>query len=224
MEVTVGLEPRVGGSGDGAQLSPGSVVAAVDDSVVSADGAADSASSGVGGLGFTSVEIGYVFAISGVSLFVFTICAVPYLARKFGNLLGLRLGLCLVLPLHLFFPIIAPLQQRLPSWLFWTVLGGSVSYRQCCLTMSFTTVMVAVNNSVPPSRLGEVNGLGQAFAALARGIAPWLGGALWSACLSFRSYFAIYLVYGAIAAANGASIALACSLPEELERSPGLLA
>ena len=41
----------------------------------------------------------------------------------------------------------------------------------------------------------QVNGLGQAFGALARGIGPWLGGALWSAALSLDSYYAAYLVH-----------------------------
>eukprot|EP00620_Florenciella_sp_RCC1587_P009016 CAMPEP_0182591074 /NCGR_PEP_ID=MMETSP1324-20130603/72998_1 /TAXON_ID=236786 /ORGANISM="Florenciella sp., Strain RCC1587" /LENGTH=77 /DNA_ID=CAMNT_0024808341 /DNA_START=447 /DNA_END=676 /DNA_ORIENTATION=+ len=43
--------------------------------------------------------------------------------------------------------------------------------------------MVLVNNSVPVSELGRVNGLGQALAAAARGVGPVLGGSLWSMSL-----------------------------------------
>jgi MFS family permease len=176
--------------------------------------------SGVSGLGFDSAEIGYVFSISGTALFLFTICVVPSLARRFGNLQGLRLGLLTALPIHVVFPLISPAQRFLPKWMFWFLIGGAVSYRQCCLTMAFTTIMVIVNNSVPASRLGEANGLAQAYAALARGVAPWMGGALWSFSLSLQSPFAVYLVYGIIAATNGLAIVFAFGLPAELERSP----
>jgi hypothetical protein len=122
--------------------------------------------------------------------------------------------------MHVLFPLVSSAQPLLPKWLFWVVIGAAVSYRQCCLTMAFTTIMVIVNNSVPAARLGEANGIAQAFASLARGVGPWMGGALWSFSLSLESPFAVYLVYGVIAAANGLALVLAFSLPAELERSP----
>jgi MFS family permease len=171
------------------------------------------------GLHFDSNQIGYLFAVTGVALFSFTLLVVPSLARRFGNLGCLRIGLVACIPVHLLFPLTAWLLPAVPRWVFWAVAGFIVSYRVCCLTMAFTTVMVLMNNSVEPARLGEVNGIAQAWAALARGVGPWMGGALWSFSSTLHSRFGGFLVYGVMATINLLAVWGAYALPVEVEHS-----
>ncbi len=53
-------------------------------------------------------------------------------------------------------------------------------FKTLCASGVFTTSTVMVNNAVPPSQIGKVNGFAQSMASLARSAFPLLAGVLWS--------------------------------------------
>jgi hypothetical protein len=64
---------------------------------------------------------------------------------------------------------------------------------------AFTSSMILVNALPPPQQLGQVNGVGQSLASLARGLGPGLGGVLWGASVKLRTPGAALLPYGLVA-------------------------
>lgn len=65
-------------------------------------------------------------------------------------------------------------------WLLWPALALAMLSKNFCSSCSFLAIMLLITNSVPPSRLGAANGIGQSMAAGARAIGPALGGMLWT--------------------------------------------
>jgi MFS family permease len=62
----------------------------------------------------------------------------------------------------------------------WVLLILCAVLKSVLSCLSFTAVMIMINNSVFDHHLGAANGLGQCLASLARAIGPAVGGALWS--------------------------------------------
>jgi hypothetical protein len=82
------------------------------------------------------------------------------------------------------------------AWIFFylTMLLKAVS--GCS---AFTSSMILVNALPPPQQLGQVNGVGQTLASLARGLGPGLGGVLWGASVRLGTPGAALLPYGLVA-------------------------
>jgi hypothetical protein len=64
---------------------------------------------------------------------------------------------------------------------------------------AFTSSMILVNALPPPQHLGQVNGVGQSLASLARGLGPGLGGVLWGASVKLGTPGVALLPYGLVA-------------------------
>jgi hypothetical protein len=82
------------------------------------------------------------------------------------------------------------------AWIFFyfTMLLKAVS--GCS---AFTSSMILVNALPPSQQLGQVNGVGQSLASLARGLGPGLGGVLWGASVRLGTPGAVLLPYGLVA-------------------------
>lgn len=81
--------------------------------------------------------------------------------------------------------------------------------------LSFTPMMLLVNNSAPRSSLGAVNGLGQSMASIARAVGPAVGGALWSVG-TVTSF--IYINFIALTVLTVATLVFSLYLPRSLEK------
>lgn len=80
--------------------------------------------------------------------------------------------------------------------------------------LSFTPMMLLVNNSAPRSSLGAVNGLGQSMASIARAVGPAVGGALWSVG-TVTSF--IYINFIALTVLTVATLVFSLYLPRSLK-------
>ena len=59
-------------------------------------------------------------------------------------------------------------------------------------------MIIIINHSVTTDKLGEVNGLGQSFAAAARSIGPAIGGAMWSISVKNKFIFMNFMIASAV--------------------------
>jgi hypothetical protein len=75
-------------------------------------------------------------------------------------------------------------------------------------------VIIIINHSVTTDKLGEVNGLGQSFAAAARSIGPAIGGAMWSISVRNRFIFMNFIVASSVLLATQY---IAYLLPDSLD-------
>lgn len=147
-----------------------------------------------GGMSFTSSQIGTLLSISGGALLIFSSFFLSKMCS--GSKLKLYKNYTLIaLPIILGFPIVAYVNQKyfskfsehISSILLWISLLSVYTIRNILATLSFSGIIMLINNSAPEKDLGLVNGLGQSLASAARCIGPAIGGALWS--LSVRTHF-----------------------------------
>ena len=127
------------------------------------------------GLAYSSRDIGIVMSASSIIVVPLSIYLPPRLDRKFGKIWLFRIphlpnALCTA---------IVPLTCFLPGPLAWLVLAVILTIMGIGKNLTFLSVMLLINNSVPMSRLGQVNGIGQSWAALARSSGPAFGGLIW---------------------------------------------
>jgi len=157
---------------------------------------------GEGGLSFSSIEIGFLLSISGFTMMFFTFFFLPVIARNTSKLSLLRIGVIGSIPVAMSWPIIGLLYRyyisnlhssQLQTMVLWPLLVTSCVCKNIMGCLTFTAVMILINNCVTEEHLGAVNGLGQSLGSLARAIGPALGGALWSVGTSHHMVFLNFL-------------------------------
>jgi MFS family permease len=162
-------------------------------------------------------------ALGGGALLFFTLLVVPTLIKRWGYRKCLSRGLLALAPVLLVFGGAhwlwwSEAGNEVPLPLRWAVIGVLLVFRKCGTPLAFTSVMVLVNSSVGPDQLGEVNGLGQSLAALARALGPALGGSLWSALGPTVSAVPAaargFVVFGCCALVLAAALAVANAIPD----------
>ena len=173
-----------------------------------------------GGLGLKLDEIGRVQVAQGVAQIVAQLTFVPPLITRVGPLRAFRYGM---LPLAglFFFPAIGRLALH-PS-LLWPILSAAVALKAVLMAVTFTGVMICINNSSRGQSLGLVNGLGQTAASFVRAAGPFLGGPLFSASIGFGGWLGawkLHVVYMVQAAAALAAFGLSYRLPAWIDDTP----
>lgn len=172
-----------------------------------------------GGFGFSTSEIGVLFSISGMFMIGFTLMILPGLtsmSKRFLNSVG-TIGALLAC---IMWPVIAQVNSIWvattlhPFFLLWPVMIFIYSMKAILTNVAYTGILMQVNHSVYVENLGQVNGLGQSFASLARAIGPAFGGALWS--LSYNMNFVV-LNFIIVALIFASSEKLNSVLPSQLE-------
>ena len=101
-------------------------------------------------------------------------------------------------------------------WCLMFLLGFTNIIRNCLCALTFTIVMIQVNNSVKTNELGVVNGLGQLVASIARCVGPVVGGLLWSVSTTFHFLFLNFIIISILIVI---SIIINNILPSSLENS-----
>jgi hypothetical protein len=137
---------------------------------------------GSGGLGLTPQGLAAPLAFGGAAVFAFTLCAYPPLVARAGLRAATRGGFAFSALAALALPAatLAPAAARRARA---AVLYAAVALRGGAAVTVFTSSMLMVNRACPPGQLGEVNGAGQALAALVRGLGPALAGVEWAAAV-----------------------------------------
>ncbi|KAM1263234.1 hypothetical protein ACFX2G_028870 [Malus domestica] len=130
----------------------------------------------LGGLSFTTEDVGEVLAISGFGLFVFQITLYPYFERLLGPVMIARVGGIISIPLLSSYPFIAML-----SGLSLSVLLNCASVVKNVLSITIVTgLFILQNRAVDQKQRGAANGLAMTAMSLFKAIGPAAGGALFS--------------------------------------------
>ncbi|PHT48641.1 putative peptide/nitrate transporter [Capsicum baccatum] len=130
----------------------------------------------LGGLSFTTADVGQVLAITGVGLLVFQLFVYPLVERIFGPVMVSRAGAVLSIPLLASYPYIALL-----SGFCLSIVLNCVSVLKNVLSVSFSTgLLILQNTAVPQEQRGASNGVSMCLMSFAKTIGPAAGGSLLS--------------------------------------------
>jgi MFS family permease len=155
-----------------------------------------------GGLGWQPSDVGVVQIGHGFAHIFCQLVLVPYVQRRYGLLTSFRASL---LPLPLFL-LLFPFVGFMSSWPAYakTTVVLALALRALFFTVSFTSIMLLINNSTPAASLGFVTGVSQMVASFVRTVGPAIGGGVMSlgvATESLGSYrlFPVYAVMAILA-------------------------
>lgn len=141
------------------------------------------------GLGMEPYEIGLLAALTGTFIFVSQITLTPWLNTRFGMKTAYNLTTILsIIPLFLL-PDIYHFASKDTIWIMWALLIYIYLWRMVWVEASFTSTMLLINTSVPPSELGVLNGIAQSLVALGRAIFPFCFTPLFALSISGKYSF-----------------------------------
>lgn len=151
-----------------------------------------------GGLGLTPRGLSAPLAWNGLVVFLFTLLAYPPLVARWGLRFATRGGFWATAGATLAVPVASLAAPPLSM----VLLYAAVSARGAAAVTVFTSSMILVNRGAPFGQLGEVNGAGQALAALVRGLGPAIAGLEWGSSVRSSvagSQFAAFVTVAATA-------------------------
>eukprot|EP00871_Galdieria_phlegrea_P004653 jgi/Galph1/5189/GphlegSOOS_G3855.1 len=137
-----------------------------------------------GGLGFSSTDIGCVQAISGMTTIFVALYIFPVIARTYGVVKTIRIGL-VVGSINYLLPAIATSfgwsRKDSAAWTCYAVFDIFLAFfEQCC----WAGIALIVKNSVHPSSVGIALGLAQGLQSAGFAAGPVIGGSLFAAFIS----------------------------------------
>jgi len=142
-----------------------------------------------GGLGFSSTDIGFIQAISGATTILVALYGFPFIARRFGVVKTIRLGLFVGSIDYLFPAVITSLgwsRKNVASWLGYASFDIFLAFfEQCC----WAGIALIVKNSVHPSSVGIALGLAQGLQSAGFAAGPVIGGSLFASAISLSLPF-----------------------------------
>lgn len=192
------------------------------------------------GLGFSSSQLGAFNSLLGIESVAVLMVVYPLVAPRLGLVASYRLGLSCLVPSILAVPLLRWFQLPV-LWVLIAFLlavravGAQFSFRyrvnsgkRCCAPSIAADVWGSVIpalmcNSVPPSLMGSVNGLGQSMVAATRMIAPVVVGPLfaWSVALDRPFPLDLHFVFLALAVVAMCTLLWSIvSLPVTLNHPP----
>ncbi|XP_008231756.1 PREDICTED: protein ZINC INDUCED FACILITATOR-LIKE 1-like [Prunus mume] len=130
----------------------------------------------LGGLSFSTENVGEILAISGFGLFVFQITLYPFVERLLGPVMIARIGGIITIPLLSSYPFIAMLSG---FSLYLTLNIASVLKNILSITI-VTGMFILQNKAVDQRQRGAANGISMTAMSLFKAIGPAAGGALFS--------------------------------------------
>ncbi|KAF8979638.1 hypothetical protein BGZ46_005200 [Entomortierella lignicola] len=163
------------------------------------------------GLGWNAIQLSTSLASMGIVQLSMQFIVYPRLERIFSAVRLFQFGQLLYMSIYILFPLIRTFAVdesdeetggQIPR-VRYIVLFGLV-FKYFGSVLSYTSVMVMINNSSPPHLLGTVNGIGQTSASFMRAFGPALGGVLWAWSLSNKlnfpfNYFFVFFLMATIA-------------------------
>ncbi|KAF5791057.1 putative major facilitator superfamily, MFS transporter superfamily [Helianthus annuus] len=133
----------------------------------------------LGGLSYTTAEVGTVLSITGLGLLVFQTALYPIAERIFGPITVARISGVLSIPLLTTYPYIALLSGFM---LAFTLNLASVVKNVLSISI-ITGTFILQNNAVEQHQRGAANGISMTLQSICKAIGPSCGGALLSWCL-----------------------------------------
>jgi len=168
-----------------------------------------------GGIGFSATDVGICYAIGGCALIVSQIFIFPILVKKFKAMGLHQIGLVVYMIIHPIFPLSSFL--IFSSVYLWTLMITLSIIRSVFVNFLFTSVMLLVNNSTVPSKLGAANGFAQTFASGLRALGPTVGGMIlsWSQSNGLGFPFNQYFIFILLSFVALVSLLLTCLLDKD---------
>ncbi|XP_071093267.1 uncharacterized protein [Haliotis cracherodii] len=172
------------------------------------------------GLGFSTDKIGTVLSMVGIPLLLLLIFIFSTLVRHFGIKKTYMICSFVMAVSVTACPVLHLLSDR-PNVL-WPVMLLILIPERLCASCCFSATALFINNSVTPENAGAVNGIGMTFTAIARTLAPAMGGSVFAWTVSqgseigppFDVSFAFFL-FGLV---FWLTILMCLVLPERLNR------
>ncbi|CAN4118343.1 unnamed protein product [Withania somnifera] len=130
----------------------------------------------LGGLSFTTADVGQVLAITGLGLLLFQLLVYPLVERITGPVMISRIGAVLSIPLLGSYPYIALL-----TGFGLSIALNCASMLKNILSVSITTgLLIMQNRAVSQEKRGAANGISMSSMSLFKTIGPAAGGSLLS--------------------------------------------
>ncbi|KAJ0985251.1 hypothetical protein J5N97_003607 [Dioscorea zingiberensis] len=126
----------------------------------------------LGGLSYSSQEVGQVLTISGVGLVVYQLTLYPLFERVLGAILLARIGAVLTIPLMVAFPFMG----LISGFLLKLILNCASLLRNILSVSIMTGLFIFQNNVVSQCQRGAASGLAVALQSVFRAIAPACAG------------------------------------------------
>ncbi|KJE90743.1 hypothetical protein CAOG_02001 [Capsaspora owczarzaki ATCC 30864] len=139
-----------------------------------------------GGLEYDSSTIGGLLLVIGLAMLICSLFLFPVLERRFGTLYTFEFMCLVTVVLVPLFPSLAYLVNQ-PGLLFVSLVVVGVAIR-VSMSVAFSAINVAINNSVYRHQRGTVNGLAMSLNAMTRALGPACGGALFAFSLTFDRF------------------------------------
>ncbi|RKP04172.1 hypothetical protein CXG81DRAFT_4176, partial [Caulochytrium protostelioides] len=124
-----------------------------------------------GGPGFTTSEIGMLYSVGGIGLFLYQIFCFAPVERRLGVLTAFRMGVAATIPALLLLPYCGLLRPT-GGVLQWTAISLCILLRMVMGLQAMTCTFIMLANATTPATRGAANGLGQMTAAMGRMIGP----------------------------------------------------
>ncbi|KAJ9071376.1 hypothetical protein DSO57_1037539 [Entomophthora muscae] len=142
----------------------------------------------LGGLGFTSSNIGSLISFSGIALLAIQLTLYTPIHQRLGTLLVYRNSFLLYAANVLMFPSISFLADTSYEWLLWPTLLAFVGVRTGINVFIRTSANLMLVEACPDKRvLGKVNGISQTVGSMMKSLGPALCGLIFSWSLSNES-------------------------------------
>ncbi|PIA48397.1 hypothetical protein AQUCO_01400776v1 [Aquilegia coerulea] len=130
----------------------------------------------LGGLSFSTDDVGVILAISGAGLFTFQTFVYPRVERLLGPVVVARISAVLTIPVLQSYPLIATL-----SGISLSILLNCASALKNVFSISIVTgLFVLQNNAVDQDQRGAANGISMTGMSLFKAFGPAMGGVLFS--------------------------------------------
>ncbi|VFQ61585.1 unnamed protein product [Cuscuta campestris] len=130
----------------------------------------------IGGLNFTTSDVGQVLAITGMGLLLFQLFVYPLVEKVLGPVMISRVGAALSIPLLSSYPYMAML-----SGLWLSLILNCASMLKNVLSVSITTgLLILQNRAVCQEQRGAANGISMSAMSLFKTIGPAAGGSILS--------------------------------------------
>ncbi|XP_016544031.1 protein ZINC INDUCED FACILITATOR 1 isoform X2 [Capsicum annuum] len=130
----------------------------------------------LGGLSFTTADVGQVLAITGLGLLLFQLLVYPLVERITGPVMISRIGAVLSIPLLASYPYLALL-----TGFGLSIALNCASMLKNILSVSITTgLLLMQNRAVSQEQRGAANGISMSSMSLFKTIGPAAGGSLLS--------------------------------------------
>ncbi|KAH0981485.1 hypothetical protein GBA52_008662 [Prunus armeniaca] len=130
----------------------------------------------LGGLSFSTENVGEILAISGFGLFVFQITLYPFVERLLGPVMIARIGGIITIPLLSSYPFIA----MLSGFSLYLMLNIASVLKNVLSITIVTGMFILQNKAVDQRQRGAANGISMTAMSLFKAIGPAAGGALFS--------------------------------------------